>query len=186
MKTEELSSQIYRVAKKAFLSHQPASAVGYSIQSHDTADSISLVLLEENSLSDDLEASLFNIEEWSTFLESPELDALNSVIVSIYNEMDDYENSPDWHHEFRELVFSSSLKALKELREDLKEEGKNSSPYLMFWVAGSKLSEKEGKNWCAELNGEEFGARFAAWQENESAKLKKLLDEFERTGNIET
>lgn len=186
MNTDELSKSIRKIAEHVFSKVEHKSVAGYSIQSHDTADSVFFAVLKKGSIEADFESRLFNVEEWDEYLESPEVDTLNSLIASIYDKMDDYENDPGWHKRFRELKFGSSLTALNQMKEEGFWSNKAEEiPFVMFWVCGAEISEKEGVKWCEQLNGKDLGVKYASWKLEEKNRINQMLKEFERTGKID-
>ena len=172
MNIDTLSKLITKAAKESFISYQVKfgenEIIGYSILSHDTADSCGPVLATkkalENSSFDDINDFLFSPTEWDQFDNGASFNQVNNAIGKLYDE-GDYEIDPEWHNKFRELVFEANVKALEQLISEgvIDSENNRNDIFVIFCLSDSETFETHEPTWVKRLNTEKVSNSYMHW-----------------------
>jgi hypothetical protein len=148
--------------------------VGYSIVSHDTADSCGPVIATKKGL-DSFEYGskndfLFSPVEWDEFDSGPSFNEVNEEILKLYD-AGDYEVDPDWHDKFRELVFEANVKGLESLINEgfFGTEEERNSIFIVFSLSDSETFETHEPGWVKRLNTVAVNQSNEKWRNSENA-----------------
>lgn len=173
MREEELARLISDAARRSFVETQNAigrdEIIGYALTSHDTADSCGPVVATRSGLEaftpyGSAEEFRYSPDNWDCFDNQSAFDRVNQELLRLY-ETGDYEEDPEWHNRFRQLVFCSSVAAL----EALVGEGFFGIPderdalFVMFGISGSLEWERRAPEWASRLNTPSVTKRFLQW-----------------------
>ncbi|WP_299873038.1 DUF4303 domain-containing protein [uncultured Cocleimonas sp.] len=171
MTIEELANLISKAAKVAFTeAHErygEDQLIGYSIISHDTADSCFPVVATKNGCANYEYGSdsyfLFTQVEWDGSCDNSVFYKVNEEIGKLYD-LGDYEQDPDWHNKFREFVFESNVRGLELLIDEgfFGTEEERNKLFIAFSVSDSETSETHLPNWVKRLNTESVNAKYSS------------------------
>lgn len=173
MQIEDLATIIAQAAKVSFTETRDKfgkdQIVGYSILSHDTADSCGPVAATikaqeayDYGPDDDF---LFDPVEWDLFDNGPSFNQVNEEIAKLYD-AGDYEEDPDWHEKFREFVFEANVKALESLVSDgfFGTNDERSNVFVVFSLSDSETSETHVPHWVSRLNSDTINQNYSTWR----------------------
>lgn len=144
--------------------------IGYSILSHDTADSCGPVVATRRGLAEFKYGSrddfLFSPEEWDEFDNGPSFELVNKEIAKLYDS-GDYEVDPDWHGKFRELVFEAAVVGLERLVRDgfFGSEDERDRIFILFALSDSETFETHEPGWVKRLNTPAVVQRNDTWRD---------------------
>lgn len=175
MDIDELAKIISDAARVSFSESRQKfgkdQLIGYSIISHDTADSCGPVVATKKGLGGygygpDTDY-IFMPVEWDQFDNGPSFDKVNAEIGTLYD-AGDYEEDPDWHDKFRELVFEANVRALEILINEgfFGSEDERNNIFIIFCLSDSETFETHVPGWVKRLNTETVSVDFDSWRKS--------------------
>ncbi len=161
MNIEKLSDLIAQAARSSYSAlrnkYGKDEIVAYAIFSHDTSDSCGPVIATRTGLEKYDYGSkndfIFSVAEWDEFDNGSSFDTVNDELEKLY-EAGDYDEDPDWHDKFRELVFEANVKGLEILISEgfFGSEDERNDIFIVFSLSDSETFDTHEPNWVKRLN----------------------------------
>jgi hypothetical protein len=169
MKTEELARLMYDAARAAFTKKREQfgtdQILAYAIFTHDSADSCTTVLATKSAYDAYEIASkeyfLFTPVEWGVGGDYAHFAKANEALETLYN-LGDYEQDPEWHNKFRELVFEASVQGLERLVDEgfFGDEAERDQCFITLYLSDSETNQSHLKGWVKRLNTTSVNDRY--------------------------
>ncbi|MEZ4529018.1 MAG: DUF4303 domain-containing protein [Desulfobacterales bacterium] len=177
MNIKNLSELIKQAAKVSFSKscekHGKKNVIGFSILSHDTADSCGPVAATRAGL-DNFEYGtkndfMFSPVEWDEFDDGPAFDKVNEEIGKLYD-AGDYETDPDWHNKFREFIFEANVRGLELLiqEEFFGSDEQRNDIFIVFCLSDSETFKTHEPSWVKRLNTSLVSERYYKWWDEQN------------------
>lgn len=169
MTTEELAILISKAAKESFTEIREKfgkdQLIGYSILSHDTADSCVPVMATKDGCKNFANGSdrdfFLSPVEWDAFDNNAYFYNINEELEKIYDS-GDYEKDPDWHDKFREFVFESNVRGLELLIDEgfFGNEADRNNIFIVFSLSDSETTQTHLPAWIKRLNTKSVNEKY--------------------------
>ena len=176
MKTEALAVLMSDAARAAFTEKREQigsdEILAYAIFTHDDADSCTTVLATKSAYDAYEIASkeyfLFTPVEWGEGGDYTHFAKVNEALETLYN-LGDYEQDPDWHDKFRELVFEAGVQGLKRLVDEgfFGDEAQRDHCFITLYLSDSDTDQTHLEDWVKRLNTTSVNDRYVSFRELE-------------------
>jgi hypothetical protein len=145
--------------------------IGYSILSHDTADSCCAVIATKKGQKKrtDIAAAdfIYLPVEWDVYIPpNDHFELVNTEIQRLY-EAGDYEIDESWHEKFRELIFNACVGGLEKLilENFFGREAQRNELFITFSLSDSATSKSHLPDWVKRLNTQIVFEKYMGWHQ---------------------